>query len=208
MRTISNTLYRFDELSEQAKAVAIESERYRRGELIRDQIHSVIIGVFEQFDFDFDSISFELGAVVSFDWLVPQQELIQFARNLMEPIDSLDFAMLCEDRDFTFNIHNGDSGMTVTILGDSMLPADSFTRTLLQILKEQIQGQLRELVLIVNKTLRSELAELYSDKAMLDSITACGIEYLASGTPWNRQFEFQAGEKSEQNEITLEEGDN
>jgi hypothetical protein len=208
MRTIKNTLYHFEELSEQAKAVAIESERYRQGENIRDQIDSVVIGVFEQFGLDFDSISFELGAVVSFDWLVPQQELIRFARNLMEPIDAATFAMLCEDRDFTFNIHVGDSGIKVSISGESMLPNDSFTRVLLQILKEQVQGQLRELVLVVNKTLRSELAELYSDKAMLDSIATCGVEYLASGTPWNRQFEFQAGEKTEQNENVREEGDN
>jgi hypothetical protein len=208
MRTISNTLYRFEELTEQAKAVAIESERYRQEENIRDQIHSVIIGVFDQFGFDFDSISFELGAVVSFDWHVPQQELIRFARNVMGPIDAIDFAMLCEDRDFAFNFHNSGSGMTVAISGDSMLPADSYTQLLLQRLKNLIQVQLWELVLVMNKTLRFELSELYSDKAMVDSITACKVEYFESGIPWNRHLEFQAGEKTDQNESCLEEGGN
>jgi hypothetical protein len=208
MRTINNTLYLFEELSEQAKAVALESERYRQEENIRDKIHSVIIGVFDQFGFDFDSIRFELGAVITFDWHVPQQELIRFARNLMEPIDALDFAMLCEDRDFAFNFHNGGSGMTVDISGDSMLPADSYSQALLQRLKNLTQDQMWELVLIVNKTLRCELTELYSDKAMLDSITVCKVEYLASGIPWNRQLEFQEGEETDQNEFAMMEGGN
>ena len=208
MRTINNTLYRFEELSEHAKAIAIESERYRQEENIRDQIHSVIIGLFDQFGFDFDSISFELGAVVSFDWHVPQQELIRFARNVMGPIDAVDFAILCEDREFAFNIHNGVSGMIVVVSGDSMLPADSYGQALLQRLKNLIQNQLWELVLIVNKTLRCELTEIYSDKAMLDSITACRVEYLASGISWNRQLEFQAGVQTDQNETLLEERGN
>jgi hypothetical protein len=190
MKTTKTTLCSFSKLSEEAKVIALECERYRMESTVQDKLFSSINQIFAEFNFDYDSIGSNVSGRIVFEWRkIPYKVLIKFAQDLMDTIEQVEFWSLIRDSDFVFAVTSGRYGPSVVVSGgyifssDTWCSPDSYTMTLIQRLKSLIQMKLQELVLCVNQVIRNDVSNYYSDEAVIDAIKARKVKYLASGFP-------------------------